>query len=256
MGLLQTIATDGAATVPRWLQVAAVHGRGTRSSPLGCCRVHRWSERTVILLVMQSLDNSITTYTRQGLFGRPSYTSEQGHGEPNPTFIPAGHEANALAAKHIGGMPGGTWGEMFNIPLTAHFIGGCADRRRRRTTASIDPYHRVYGYPGLSVVDGAAISANLGVNPSLTITAQAERAFSLWPNKGEADPRPELGEAYLRIDPVPPRSPVVPESAPGALRLRIAGITQGPASTAATEPAATASAAEAAVEAPATSSAG
>jgi cholesterol oxidase len=77
----------------------------------------------------------------------------------------------------------------------------------------------VFNYPGLSIVDGSAITANLGVNPSLTITAQAERAFSLWPNKGEADPRPDHG--YRRITPIAPHHPAVPESAPGALRLSI-----------------------------------
>jgi cholesterol oxidase len=214
MGLLQTIATDGAASVPRWLQAVRFMGRHPVQSAR-LLRVHRWSERTVILLVMQSLDNSITTYTKKGLFGRRKYTSKQGHGEPNPSFIPAGHEANQLAAKHIGGLAGGTWGEIFNIPLTAHFIGGCpigatADE------GVIDPYHRVHGYPGLSIVDGSAISANLGVNPSLTITAQAERAFSFWPNKGDADPRPADG--YERLAPVPPSSPAVPADAPAALR--------------------------------------
>ena len=64
-------------------------------------------------------------------------------------------------------------------------------------TGVIDPYHRLYGHPGISVVDGSAVSANLGVNPSLTITAQAERAMSFWPNKGEEDPRPEQGAAYV-----------------------------------------------------------
>ena len=99
-------------------------------------------------------------------------------------------------------MAGGTWGEVFNVPLTAHFIGGCADRRQTPTYGVIDPYHRVHNYPGLSVVDGSAISANLGVNPSLTITAQAERALSFWPNKGEADPRPAPGAPYARAPPV------------------------------------------------------
>ncbi len=124
MGLLQTISTDGASSVPRWAQALRFLFR----HPVQVARLlklRRWSERTVILLVMQSLDNSMTTYTRRGLFGRRRYTSRQGHGEPNPTFIPAGHEANRLAAEHIGGMAGGTWGEVFNIPLTAHFIGGC-----------------------------------------------------------------------------------------------------------------------------------
>ncbi len=85
----------------------------------------------------------------------------------------------------------------------------------------IDPYHRVHGYPTLSVVDGAAVSANLGVNPSLTIAAQAERAASLWPNKGEDDQRPEQGQPYRRIAPIEPKNPVVPVDAPGALRLPV-----------------------------------
>ncbi|MEU3650481.1 GMC family oxidoreductase [Lentzea sp. NPDC034063] len=214
MGMLQTLATDGALSTPRWLQFIKQAVR----HPLRLLRllsVHRWSERTVILLVMQSLDNSITTFLKRG-----KLTSKQGHGDPNPAFIPAGHEANLLAAKHIDGMAGGTWGELFNIPLTAHFIGGCAIASDEEQGV-IDPYHRVFNYPGLSVVDGAAISANLGVNPSLTITAQAERAFSLWPNKGEQDQRPEQSLPYRRINPTKPKNPAVPDQAPAALRLPI-----------------------------------
>ena len=218
MGLLQTVATDGSLPIARWRQAL----RFIVTHPVltaGLLRTYRWSERTVILLVMQSLDNSITTYTKPGWFGR-RYTSKQGHGEPNPSFIPAGYEANQLTAKHIGGVAGGTWGELANIPLTAHFIGGCpigSDAER----GVIDPYHRVHGYPGLSIVDGSAISANLGVNPSLTITAQAERAMACWPNKGEADPRPAQQNGYRRITPVAPVSPAVPSRAPAALRLPI-----------------------------------
>ena len=73
----------------------------------------------------------------------------------------------------------------------------------------------------MHIVDGSAITANLGVNPSLTITAQAERAMALWPNKGESDERPPLGSTYQRLDAVTPKNPVVPEHAPGALRLPI-----------------------------------
>ena len=87
--------------------------------------------------------------------------------------------------------------------MTAHNPGGAVIGDSPQTGV-IDPYHRVYGYAGIHVVDGAAVSANLGVNPSLTITAQAERAFSMWPVKGEEDPRPSQGEAYRRLDPVPP----------------------------------------------------
>ncbi len=85
----------------------------------------------------------------------------------------------------------------------------------------IDPYQRVYGYEGLSVADGSAVSANLGVNPSLTITAMTERAMSFWPNRGEPDPRPPVGEAYTRVDPVAPIRPAVPAGAPAELRLTI-----------------------------------
>ena len=82
----------------------------------------------------------------------------------------------------------------------------------------------MYGHPGLHVADGSAISANLGVNPSLTITAQAERAMAFWPNHGEADPRPALGAAYQRISPVAPAHPAVPDDAPAALRLPIVAV--------------------------------
>ena len=120
----------------------------------------------------------------------------------------------------IGGRPGGSIGEPFNRPMTAHFIGGCAIGVDD-STGVIDPFQRVHNYPGLHVVDGSAVSANLGVNPSLTITAQAERAMAFWPNKGEEDPRPAPGTAYQRIDPVRPARPAVPAAAPGALRLPI-----------------------------------
>jgi cholesterol oxidase len=107
--------------------------------------------------------------------------------------------------------------------MTAHFLGGCAIGDSA-DNGVVDPYHRMYGHSGLHVVDGSAVSANLGVNPALTITAQAERAMALWPNKAEHDPRPPLGAAYRRIPPVVPQRPAVPPSAPAALRLAIAEV--------------------------------
>ena len=216
MGLLQTLATEGDSDVPRWRQFLSFLLR----HPVTTARLmhqYRWSERTMILLVMQSRDNSLTTYTTKR-FGRRWYRSKQGHGEPNPAFIRAGYEANQLIAEEIGGIAGSTWSELFNIPMTAHFLGGCVIGATPHEGV-IDPYHRVFGHPGLSVVDGSAVSANLGVNPSLTITAQAERAMAFWPNRGEEDPRPAPGSPYRRIKPVPPRRPAVPDGAPGALRL-------------------------------------
>ncbi|OBI45369.1 cholesterol oxidase [Mycobacterium kyorinense] len=220
MGLLQTLMTDGpgpeGTDTPRWRQLLDQ----AREDPRGILRLlnpRRWSERTVIALVMQHLDNSITTFTRRGRFGIRRYSSKQGHGEPNPSWIPVGNEVTRRIAAKIDGVAGGTWGELFNIPLTAHFLGGAVIGDSPEHGV-IDPYQRVYGYPTLLVTDGAAISANLGVNPSLSITAQAERAASLWPNKGENDLRPRQGEPYRRLDPIAPQHPVVPADAPGGLR--------------------------------------
>jgi cholesterol oxidase len=216
MGLLGTLLVDGDGRLPRPVRFLAIAAR----HPITFLRsfsVRRWSERTLILLVMQSSDNSLTVSRQKGGM-RHRLTSRQGHGAPNPNWIPAGHTAARLAAEEIGGMPGGTVGDVFDIPMTAHILGGCVIGDSPETGV-IDAYHRLYGYRGLHVVDGSAVSANLGVNPSLTITAQAERAMAFWPNKGEADPRPEPGAAYLRIDPVPPRRPVVPAQAPAALRF-------------------------------------
>ncbi|MEW2547480.1 GMC family oxidoreductase [Streptomyces sp. NPDC047002] len=178
----------------------------------------RWSERTIIGLVMQSLDNSLTTYRRPRGPGKGLLTARQGRGEPNPKQIPAATRAASLLAEEIGGFPGSNVGELMGTPLTAHFLGGCAIGASA-DEGVIDPYHRVHGHPGISVVDGSAVSANLGVNPALTITAQAERAMSLWPNKGEADPRPAQGEPYARLRAVEPKAPAVPDGAFGALRL-------------------------------------
>ena len=126
-------------------------------------------------------------------------------------------------AEIIGDKPGGSIGEPFNRPLTAHFSGGCTIGRDPETGV-IDPCQRVFGHDGLHVVDGSAITANLGVNPSLTITAQAERAMAFWPNKGETDTRPALRDSYERIAPVAPAHPAVPDAAPGALRLPIVSV--------------------------------
>ncbi|CAM5686769.1 NAD/NADP-dependent betaine aldehyde dehydrogenase [Streptomyces californicus] len=128
-----------------------------------------------------------------------------------------------LLAEEIDGFAGSNIGELMGTPLTAHFLGGCPIGASAEEGV-IDPYHRLYGHPGISVVDALAVSANLGVNPSLTITAQAERAMSFWPNKGEADPRPEQGAAYERLTPVEPRTPAVPKEAFGALKLPFLGI--------------------------------
>ena len=224
MSFLQTVLTDGDGPDPRW-KVWLKEIWRERRNVLNLYDVRHWSERTVVALVMQTIDNSLTTFsTRNKITGRWKLTSKQGHGKPNPTWIPVANKAVRKMAEVMGGgTPGGSIGEPFNRPMTAHFIGGCTIGDSPETGV-IDPFHRVYGHPGLHIVDGSAISANLGVNPSLTITAQSERAMAYWPNKDEPDRRPPLGSAYERIEPVPPLTPAVPEGAPGALHLPIVGV--------------------------------
>ncbi|MCJ7725453.1 MAG: GMC family oxidoreductase [Acidimicrobiia bacterium] len=214
MGMLASILVKGDGRMPQWVRflgAAALHPiRFVRS-----LSVRRWAERSVILLVMQSLDNSLRLKVQEGRL-RSRITSVPGHGEPNPTWLPEGHEAARTAAKAMGGYPSASLNEtLLGIPITAHILGGAslADRPGRGV---VDPYHRVFGQPGLHVVDGAAVGANLGANPSLTITAMAERAMSMWPNNGEDDPRPPLGDPYRPVDLVVPSQPVVPEGAPGS----------------------------------------
>ncbi|MGW3167166.1 GMC family oxidoreductase N-terminal domain-containing protein [Streptomyces sp. NPDC001142] len=212
-------APHGGSRVLGWLANVARHpALAVRS-----LSNHRWSERTIIGLVMQSLDNSLTTYRKPGGIGKGLLTARQGHGAPNPTQIEEATRGATLLAEEIDGFAGSNVGELMGMPLTAHFLGGCPIGASAEDGV-IDPYHRLYGHPGISVVDGAAVSANLGVNPSLTITAQAERAMSFWPNKGEEDLRPAQGEAYERLAPVEPRSPAVPKDAFGALRLPFLGM--------------------------------
>ena len=219
MGLLQTLMTDGDKLQPRVLEFLRQLTKQYKAIPR-LVNLRRWSQRTVINLVMQTRDNSLTTFlTKKGPF--TALSSKQGTGEPNPSWIPEGNRATRMLAKLMPkGIAGGVWSEVANIPLTAHFLGGCVIGSGPQHGV-VDPYHRVWGYPTMFITDGSAVTANPGVNPSLSITANAERAAAMWPNKGEADPRPSQSEAYRRIDPVEPRSPMVPPTAPAALRLPI-----------------------------------
>ncbi|WP_455904975.1 GMC oxidoreductase [Microbacterium sp.] len=196
MGALASIMVPGDRGLGR--RLASLIGQFVhapiRQLRLGSLR--RWSERGIIALVMQTADNSLSLSLRRR-FGRLVMTSAQGHGEPNPSHLPQAHRAAAAIAARVeeeGGVPAaarGSWPEVFGIPLTAHFLGGAVISSTPETGV-VDLYHRVWGHPGLHVVDGAAVPANPGVNPSLTITALAERALSHWPRRGEADQRPPL----------------------------------------------------------------
>ena len=144
-----------------------------------------WSRRTIIILVMQTLDNAIALRPRTGPLGSFWLQTEQDPERPNPTFIPIANEAAEWFAKRTGGIAQSAFTEaMFNIPSTAHILGGAviaSDPSR----GVIDSGQRVFGYENLLVCDGSAIPANVGVNPSLTITALAEHAMSRIPAAGE-----------------------------------------------------------------------
>ena len=144
-----------------------------------------WSRRTIIVLVMQTLDNAIALRPHSGPFGSFWLKTEQDPERPNPTFIPVANEAAEWFAKRTGGVAQSSVTEaLFNIPTTAHILGG-AVIAPDPGQGVVDGRQRVFGYENLLVCDGSAIPANVGVNPSLTITALAEHAMSFVPAAGE-----------------------------------------------------------------------
>ena len=217
MGLMESLLTTPRAGRKRWqVLLSEIARRPVEWASL--LDVRQWSERSVIALVMQTVDNSLTVKGVRSRLGRWHLTTEQDGTAPSPTYLPVAHEVVRLMAEQIDGVAAGSIFENFDAAVTAHFVGGCAIGADPEHGV-IDAYHRVYGYEGLHIVDGSAITANLGVNPSLTITAQAERAMALWPNRGEADRRPPMGDPYRHVSPTPPNGPVVPSGFPGELRV-------------------------------------
>jgi len=142
-----------------------------------------WHRRVTILTVMQHLDNRIAfRYGRRpwALFTR-GLKSVAVKGKSAPTNLPVANQAAAVLARISGGEPLSVIIESVgNISMTAHILGGCHMGASAKDGV-IDTSHRVFGYPGLYVINGASVSANIGANPSLTIAAMAERAMSLMP---------------------------------------------------------------------------
>ncbi len=217
MGLLATILVDGGGNVPRQLRFL---GQAFRH-PVTFARslsVRHWSERSVILLVMQSLDNKIKVSLKKGIFGT-RLTSRQDSDTPNPSYIPIANEAARVAAESMGGFPGSSINEvLLDVPTTAHIIGGSCIGTNA-DNGVIDPYQRVFGYRGLHIADGSALPGNLGVNPSLTITAMTERAMAYWPVNGTKDQRPAPEEPYRDAPRIMPDNPIVAPGSPGELRV-------------------------------------
>jgi cholesterol oxidase len=180
MALLYTLLTGDGSRLTRplmWLGNVLRHPLTFLKTlwPVG------WSRRSMLFLVMQSLDNAIAFRAKRGLFGGVSITTQQDPEKPNPTFIEAGNQAAAWLAEHTGGYAQSMVLEAWaNIPTTAHILGG-AVIGRDATTGVVDSAGRMFGYRNFLVCDGSMVPANPGVNPSLTITALAEHAMSQVP---------------------------------------------------------------------------
>jgi cholesterol oxidase len=148
-----------------------------------------WSSRTIIVLVMQTLDNAIALRPKVKRNGDVRLSTEQDPERPNPTFIPVANEAAEWLAERTGGIAQSSMSEaLFNVPNTAHILGGAVIGHSPEDGV-VDSRQRVFGYENLLVCDGSAVPANVGVNPSLTITALAEHAMAEIPRKGETEPR-------------------------------------------------------------------
>jgi cholesterol oxidase len=203
MGLLQTIMTSSDSALVRtkqWISKAIKQP----TLIFKILNVRKWSERSVIALVMQNLNSSVTVFESKDFLGTRKLSSKNDASNPNPTWIPEANEVAERIADNYGGFAAGNVGNLIGAPFTAHFVGGCVIGKNK-DEGVIDPYHRVWGYPTLHILDGSTITANLGVNPSLTITAQAERAISMWPINGEIDQRPNQNEPYKVINPIEPK---------------------------------------------------
>lgn len=186
MGRTFTLLTGEGSRLTRPLKFLAMAVRHP-SHVVRLLGAYHWSRRTMIILVMQTLDNSLKLRPKKNIIGGGwRLSTEEDPVNPNPRFIPAANKAAELAAKRINGVPQSSIFEvLFNIPTTAHILGG-AVIGKDANSGVIDHNNRVFGYENLLVCDGAAMPANPGVNPSLTITAISEHAMATVPAKNEA----------------------------------------------------------------------
>jgi cholesterol oxidase len=152
----------------------------------------KWAERTTVLLIMQTLENKMALKRGRSIWTlfTQNLVSVRDKDVPIPPVIEAGREVVEKFAEKTDGVPWTGMNDMLGIPNTAHILGGCGIAADE-TKGVIDVNHEAFNYPGLYIADASAIPGNLGVNPSLTITAMTERAMSKVPPKVEAaEPTP------------------------------------------------------------------
>ncbi len=184
MGLLATILTDGGGKIPRQLRFIL----NIFMKPIQFLRTLNpfgFARKTILLLVMQTLDNHIKIVHKRRLIWpfEKSLTSVQAGSEKIPTYIPVANEFARKLAKKVKGYAISAYNEvLFDVPTTAHILGGAciADDPKEGV---IDMENKVFGYKNMMVCDGSMVPVNLGVNPSLTIAALTERAMSFIPAK-------------------------------------------------------------------------
>jgi cholesterol oxidase len=201
MSFFGTLLIDGGSRLGRPLRWVATCLR----HPIDFLRTLNpfgWAKRSTIILVMQSLDNSLRLIRRRRWtwpFAK-HLTSQRAAGQPPiPNYIPVANEAARFMARRIDAFPSSAINEVvLNVPTTAHILGGAA-MASSPADGVIDSRNRVFGHENLYVVDGSMIPCNLGVNPSLTITAMAEHAMSHIPPKQPLLPLP----AAMRAAPSP-----------------------------------------------------
>ncbi|MDQ5895293.1 MAG: cholesterol oxidase [Actinomycetota bacterium] len=190
MSRLFTMLTPDGSRISRPIKFLAAMARHPVDTSRLIFNPRHWSQRTVILLVMQSLDSAMRLKPVPKKFGKGvRIQTEQDPERPNPTFIQAAEDATKWFAKEMNGIPQSSFGEsLFNIPTTAHILGGAVVGHSPETGV-INQDNHVFGYENLMICDGSAVPANPGVNPSLTITAMTERAMSKIPPKPGAEQR-------------------------------------------------------------------
>ena len=146
-----------------------------------------WSTSTVIFLVMQTTDNSMKMIWKKGLFGGKMKIDNRGN-KKVPAFIPIGQEVMERYARKVAGVPQNILLEVFfNRPTTAHILGGCP-MSDNAAFGVVDKNLKVHGYHDFYITDGSVIQGNIGVNPSLTITAVAEYCMDMIPSKPGSAP--------------------------------------------------------------------